>query len=356
MFDDWPDPATANDPAEFVAAMRRLRAHTDLSYRELTRRAARTGGVLPSSTISGALSRDALPRADLLATFIRACGGDEATVQRWLAARSRLAAGAIPDDTEPYDDAEPKPAMPSAESEPSAKPEPVTPSAEPEPVTPARRKRLGWPALGVATLAVAVIGVLLTTSALRKSSGDQSRSTVDAPPRAVDAATSVTNAGTSPAAAPPTGPVRLRLAHTGLCTGEGPEKFVDSGRTVLGQYDCATASPPMTLEPDDGAYRLVLHHPTNGEGCVTVDYGGTHTEVLLAGAECEKGRKDQRFLFEPVAEPRPGYRLHSASGPQWCIGVFQDSADAGVQLIQNPCNGNAAQEFTVEPGAVSERH
>ncbi|NBH04088.1 response regulator, partial [Amycolatopsis sp. SID8362] len=88
---DWPDPREAADAAQFVAAMRTLRARTDLSYRVIERRAAKAGTSLPSSTVSGALSRDTLPRADLLAAFIRACGGDDATVGRWLVARADLA-------------------------------------------------------------------------------------------------------------------------------------------------------------------------------------------------------------------------------------------------------------------------
>ncbi|RSD17162.1 RICIN domain-containing protein [Amycolatopsis eburnea] len=412
MADDWPDPREAADAAQFVAAMRTLRARTDLSYRVIERRAAKAGTSLPSSTVSGALSRDTLPRADLLATFIRACGGDDATVGRWLTARADLAASeqappaaasaagtarradpgaaelAAPVEraTEPASPAGPAaetaPLVESLSTEPSsaetaAPAEPATaagpagpvelaaaepaaagsaapggsaapagsaapvepagtapaPESTPQPKPVTRRR---WPVLAVAAAVVLVAAGLLVLVPSR----DQ------AAPSPTTPATSAAPA--SAKAGPPTGPARMRLAHTGLCVGEGTEKFVPGERIVLGQQDCATAAPPMSVEAVDGGYRLLLHSPDNGEGCVTVDYGGTNAEVLLAGDNCEPGRADQRFTFEPVTAPTPGYLLKSAAGAKWCIGVYQGSSEAGVQLIQGPCDGGPHQVFLVE--------
>lgn len=89
-----PDPKAARTAAEFVVAMRQLRSWSDLSYRQLERKAEAAGDVLPRATISGALSRDDLPREQLLAAFVRACGGDEETVASWLTARRRLSIAA----------------------------------------------------------------------------------------------------------------------------------------------------------------------------------------------------------------------------------------------------------------------
>ncbi|WP_367997451.1 helix-turn-helix domain-containing protein [Streptomyces sp. GMY02] len=86
-----PRPHDVKDSAEFVAVMRQLRQWADLSYRELERRAGAVGDVLPRATLSGALSRKDLPREDLLPAFVRACGGDEATVEAWVKVRKRLA-------------------------------------------------------------------------------------------------------------------------------------------------------------------------------------------------------------------------------------------------------------------------
>lgn len=317
--EDWPDPRDATDAAEFVAAMRTLRARTDLSYRVLERRAAKAGTPLPSSTISGALSRDTLPRADLLAAFLRACGADEATVERWLAARADLAAsGQAPE------------------------PEPAAPEIVPEEPRGKRPKPL-WAAAGVVAVAVLVTGGLLV---------------FDDPPPEPPAAlpsssapaplTTATDAANASLGTPPTGRARVRLAHTGLCVGEGPEKFVREERIVLGQQDCATASPPMSVEAVEGGHRLLLHSPEHGEGCATVDYGGTSVSTLLAGDNCGPGRPDQRFVFEPVTVPVRGYLLRSAAGAEWCVGVYKGSSEVGVQLIQDRCEGTAAQVFLVD--------
>lgn len=85
-----PDPAEAHSPAEFMELMRQLRLWADLSYRQLERNAANAGDVLPRATISAALSRNDLPRAELLAAYVRACGGDSDTVSAWLDTRRHL--------------------------------------------------------------------------------------------------------------------------------------------------------------------------------------------------------------------------------------------------------------------------
>jgi hypothetical protein len=280
--DDWPDPRAAGDPAEFVAALRQVRTRADVSFRVLERRAANAGDSLPSSTTNSALARDTLPRADFVAAFIRACGGDEETVQEWVAARADVAGG------------------------------PVAPK-------PDNRKRTGLLIGGVAVLVAVVTTVLVTTTA----NPDQTVST---------------------------GAQQIRVAHTGLCLGEGPEKFKDTGREVVGQHECASAGPPISIEkvPND-RYQLVLHHPTHGPGCLTVDGGGAYTETLLAGAQCEPGRPDQEFTFEQVTSPAEGYRLHSVAGAKWCVGVYLRSTEPGVQLIQNPCDNGPHQVFLLNP-------
>lgn len=89
--DGLPQPADVTDPAQFVAAMRQLRLWAGLSYRQLERRADAAGDVLPRATLAGVLNRPELPREQLLASFVRACGGDEDMVGAWVKARRRLA-------------------------------------------------------------------------------------------------------------------------------------------------------------------------------------------------------------------------------------------------------------------------
>lgn len=91
-----PDPARATTAAEFVDAMRRMKQWTGWGFRQLEKRAAAAGQVLPRSTLTLALTRQTLPREDLIAAFARACGLDENQTGRWIAARRRIAAGDIP--------------------------------------------------------------------------------------------------------------------------------------------------------------------------------------------------------------------------------------------------------------------
>ncbi|SNS26471.1 hypothetical protein SAMN06265355_113246 [Actinomadura mexicana] len=83
----------ATDQAEFIAALRRLKAWSGLSYRQLERRAAEAGRVLPYSTASTALGRKSLPREELLVAFVLACGLDDDEAASWVAARKRIAVG-----------------------------------------------------------------------------------------------------------------------------------------------------------------------------------------------------------------------------------------------------------------------
>ncbi|WP_282792280.1 hypothetical protein [Streptomyces sp. CC224B] len=88
-----PPTPPVTDAAAFVAELRRLKAWSGLSYRQLERRAAQAGHWLPYSTAATMLGRDRLPRAELVAAFVAACGlrGDEA--EAWLDARVALACG-----------------------------------------------------------------------------------------------------------------------------------------------------------------------------------------------------------------------------------------------------------------------
>ncbi|MGX8909428.1 DUF2690 domain-containing protein [Streptomyces netropsis] len=82
-------PHGVRDAAEFVAAMRELKARSGLTYRQLEERAAARGDVLARSTLADALRHDALPRVETLTAFLRACG-EEHNAGAWLEARKRL--------------------------------------------------------------------------------------------------------------------------------------------------------------------------------------------------------------------------------------------------------------------------
>lgn len=100
-----PGPGEAGDPAGFLARLQALKDWTGLTYRELSARAEAVGDSLPRSTVANMLSRSTLPREELLAAFVRACGAGPEELERWLAVRKELAArhrlGPRPEPPEP---------------------------------------------------------------------------------------------------------------------------------------------------------------------------------------------------------------------------------------------------------------
>ncbi|MFD5319086.1 ATP-binding protein [Streptomyces sp. NPDC127098] len=113
----WREP---RDVAEFSAALRALRQRSGLTFRELERAAERRGEVLPRSTAAEMLRRGTPPTPRLLTAFVRACG-DDANLERWHAARARLADQA----DRPEQPDEPERPEPEAASSPTAAPDRV---------------------------------------------------------------------------------------------------------------------------------------------------------------------------------------------------------------------------------------
>ncbi len=259
--------------------------------------------------------------------------------------------------------------------------EPIAPPAPPHivdvvPEEPSRRHRPLWPWVLAVVLVVAVAGTVVTVAAAfggrhaapdlpplaapqplpvsasasapapspsEGASGQASAAASNAPIAGPSGSTPAARASTATTKALPNGRIQLRLAHTGMCVGEGPELFKSTGRTVLGQHSCASASPPVILAPIAGTtVRIKLDSPDYGIGCATVDYGGTGDGLLLAGRPCDDARADQKFTLEAVST---GYRLHSVPGGGFCIGVYLASRDPGVQLIQTGCDGGGDQVF-----------
>ncbi|MEU6124389.1 hypothetical protein [Streptomyces sp. NPDC047123] len=84
------------DAAAFVAALRRLKAWSGLSYRQLERRAAAAGHVLPYSTAATLLGKDRLPRREVVVAFVAACGLEADEARAWPAAHLSIACGDTP--------------------------------------------------------------------------------------------------------------------------------------------------------------------------------------------------------------------------------------------------------------------
>jgi hypothetical protein len=142
-------PESARDVAEFSALLRSLKKNSGRTLRQLEEEAAKCGAVLPRSTVADMLRRDALPRPELLAVFVRACG-DGQHLAEWLSTRERLAVG-------PYLDMEP--------TDPAVRPAVTAQGAEASAPRPSgRSKRWLAAATAVTVVAIAVIVTVLLDS------------------------------------------------------------------------------------------------------------------------------------------------------------------------------------------------
>lgn len=278
---------------EFVATMKRLRLWSGLTYRQLEAKARANGEVLPSSTTATMLNRGTLPREPLVAAFVRACGVDQAEVERWLTARRRLAV---------------------------LTPEDVPPSHQPPP--PPRKVWKWWLAGVVAVIVVAATVVLVDR--------------LSDPPLPAD------------------GWYLLQPAHTadrGLCVGEGRERNKRTDRELAVQRPCDGLVPDTYLQAvGPGVYLIKWNHPQHGWGCLTVDEASLEDELLLAPSNCTSAAH-QRFLLEPVDTPVPGgFSLRPVHSGK-CVGLLGGPADidVGAELMQTSCSGQADQEFLLKP-------
>jgi hypothetical protein len=305
---DPPDGAGAETPAEFVAALQQLRLWSGLSYRQLAAKATASGDVLPPSTIADALNRDTLPREEMVAAFVRACGLDHAAVTGWVAARRRLAVESV---TPPAEDNQPVP--------------------EPEPQPPAPRR--SWVRLAIIAAVSAVLAALGTFMLFRDDAQPQADSR-DRP-------------------APADGWYRIRPAHIpgrDLCFGEGRERNRRTVRDLMVQRPCADVVPDTYLERVGvGVYHIQWHHPQNGVGCLTVDDALPGPGALVKPADCT-GAPHQRYLLEPVDTPvAGGFRMRPVHSGL-CLGVLGgvEDVEPGAEAVQTSCSGQADQEFLLE--------
>ncbi|MEU9506283.1 hypothetical protein AB0D32_08365 [Micromonospora sp. NPDC048170] len=329
-----PRPDEATDPAEFIELLRRLKNRSRLTYRQLEQRAAAAGDVLARSTAADVLGRSTLPRPEVLAAFVRACGAAD-QVQVWLRARDRLAAG-------PFAAIPPTPDHPPAGD---ATPAPV--AARPDATRPRRFTR-------PAPLALAVIGALLAAlgaGAWLLRPDDERREATERAPAALAGGPSTTPDGSaSPTTAPSGGRSQIRPARTPqLCLTEGHDRTGQYRSQVAVQLPCAEATPPDTyLEPvADGLYFIKWHHPVHGPGCLTVRDGNPGRSMLEPWQDCRADRWSQLFRFEPAGSAPTAYRIRPAR-TDLCVGLRNDDTEVSAEAVAEPCTGGTDQVFLVE--------
>jgi hypothetical protein len=302
-------PHEVRDVAGFVAMMQRLKDHSGLTYRELEERAALRGDALARSTLADVLRRTSLPRPEVLAAFVRACGDGE-RVDAWLATRDRLAAAGP--DTAP---------VPASDFASEAQPQiQLPPLARPRRLS--HRTAVGGFVLATTLLALVAWGLL-------PDDGDPSPASPSASSRT-----------------PVDGWVTIRPAGTpDLCLTDGRDRAGTYDSAVAVQLPCVHAPVPRTyLEPvGGGQYRIQWHHPEMGKGCLTVMGKDQIKGMLEPRQNCAQGTL---FRLKPTAGT---FQLRPATGSR-CIGIVDNDTTAGAEAIEEPCAGTADQQFLIRAG------
>ncbi|MFE9625011.1 helix-turn-helix domain-containing protein [Streptomyces sp. NPDC006527] len=327
-------PYAARDAAGFVVSMRRLKERAGLTYRELEERAAGNGDVLARSTLADVLRRTSLPRPDVLAAFVRACG-DGKRVDAWLDARERIAsdpaaarAGAGTGTAVEEARADTVAAATGTGADTgTAVPAVASPAPPPDADSPGARphRRAG---VRTALLAAVLTVPLLTLAAWALLPGGLGDSG-------------------APAAAPADGWVTLRPLRTpDLCLTDGRDRVGAYPHAVAVQLPCARATVPRTyLEPaGEDLYHIQWHHPQEGKGCLTVVEAGPVKGMLEPRNDCAGATL---FRVEAASDDDGGgFRLSPAHSSK-CIGMSEGGGAAGVEAVEEPCTGAADQRFLV---------
>ncbi|MGP4087960.1 helix-turn-helix domain-containing protein [Streptomyces sp. KR55] len=311
----------AQDAVGFIKSMRQLKERSGLTYRELEERAARNGDVLARSTLSDVLRRTNLPRPEMLAAFVRACGEGQ-RVDLWLDARDQIAAR-TPDV--------PATASGSSASDQTDENQPPHLEHRPQPqdaeVAGIQPRRFKGRTVALAStlivplLAVVAWGLIPDDSDTANTQGS-----------------------------PTGGWVTIHPARTpDLCLTDGRDRDGAYDHAVAVQLPCAQITVPRTyLEPaGESLYRIQWHHPQEGKGCLTVMSTGEVKGMLEPRNDCAHATL---FRLEPVStDETGGFRIRPANSSR-CLGLVDDDTVEGAEAIEEPCTGADDQRFLVRTG------
>ncbi|WP_405716656.1 MULTISPECIES: helix-turn-helix domain-containing protein [unclassified Streptomyces] len=332
-----PDPRGARNAPEFIALLGVLKEASGLTYRELAQRADAVGDVLPRSTIANMLGRTSVPREELLAAFVRACGCGPAEAAEWLAVRKELAvhgeragAGSAgeagPGAEEPGATRDATAGQPSQQSSRQSsghsEEPPTVPFPEPAPARRPRSRSVLAAAVALVVLAAAAVTVTL----LVRDEGKES----------------------APVSGPVAGrTVQIRSVHSGFCLSE--KRKSDSGRLYQMPCDGETI-PEFSLRPlGDDVWRLVTDHPDYGPGCTGIWNGTREAGASLQDQTCGSRGDAEAFWIEPVGRPVEGYRLRPAH-THLCVGPEGGSGRRDAELVQLGCDGvDRGSLFSFDP-------
>ncbi|MGW4203918.1 helix-turn-helix domain-containing protein [Streptomyces sp. NPDC004726] len=355
-----PDPEEARNAAEFVARLQALKDWSGLTYRELTSRADAVGEVLPRSTVANMLSRSTVPREELVAAFVRACGCGPGSMETWLRVRKELSRRERQSVEVPeYQDVESPVPTEDGTSHGPARP----PSSTEPPPTSRRIPLTAWIAAAVALSVIAVavvVGLALRDDDSGSASGPPSVSgpaSASGPASGSGATPSPKTKGTARSAAPPArepvavplttpspGPVRIKAVHSGLCLAERGEQ---SG--ALYQMPCATGSiPDFSLTRLPEGWRIATQHPVFGPGCSGVMEKSAEAGAPVHDQECGLRGSAEVFTIESVGAPAGEFRLRPVHSGL-CVGVEGAVEEPAAAIRQLACTkGGEGQRFALE--------
>ncbi|WP_318306696.1 RICIN domain-containing protein [Amycolatopsis solani] len=269
-------------------------------------RATANGDVLARSTVADLLRRPTLPRPELLAAYVRACG-DEDRLPEWMGTYERLVREA-------------------------------TDTAAPE-VPPAAPRAGGRAKLAAAAATVlvvsAVVVLVLTLTGDPATPGAGSEPT----PKPLPDILAMSSAGTWS---------RIRPARTPeLCLTEGRDRSGRYTSAIAAQLPCAEPGGPRTfLQPvGDDLTQIKWEHPVDkGMGCLTIRTESPAKDMLEPEEDCRIHDEAQLFRIERFGD---GYRVRRAHTDR-CVGIHNDDTARGAEAVEQPCGDVAAQRFLVD--------
>lgn len=322
---DAPEPNENGSPAEFIAALRTLKAWSGLAYRQLEGKAAARGDVLPSSTIATTLGRDTLPRERFVTAFTQACGLDEDRARKWNDARRHIAM------REKY------PNGAAAEGVPADPPEAAGGRARVRWKPRLSRWRL---AIGlVAASGVGIAGTLGVQGALDLLTHAH-YNTVAAAENPV-AGLALPDVGSW---------AQIQPARTPeFCIAEGRDRTLRHPTVIAAQRLCVGAVPSRVyLDPiDEGTVQIQWHHPKAGIGCLTVLVDGPGDDLIEPRDDCADDNPTQQFRIEPTGPVSAARFRIRTTATGYCLALRNQDTSEGTEIVQGRCSGARDQEFLI---------